>query len=95
MDFYGSICISDAAESGQIKKAANGKLYLNISVRERKEVGERGDTHYISCKPKKEEVIDGVRYIIGSLKPSVWEVKQPTTEDINSMPPAGEADLGF
>lgn len=95
MDFYGSICLSDIAATGQARKADNGKIYLNIAVRERREVGERGDTHFITCAPKKDERVEGVNYIIGNLKPSVWERQAPTPEEISSMPAADAIELNF
>lgn len=94
MNYYGSICLSDIAATGQAKKASNGKIYLNISIRERREVGERGDTHYITCAPKKDERVDGVNYIVGNIKPSEWE-RQPSPEDIANAPSADLSELIF
>lgn len=89
MNYYGSICISDAKESGQIKKAANGKYYINISVRENRDgIDQYGNSHYITCKPKKEEVVEGVKYTIGRLKPS--QDTSPSRDDINAAPAAND-----
>lgn len=93
--FYGSICLSDIPKE-VMRKAANGKVYVNISIAPRKEVGKFGHTHYITCRPKAEEVKEGVNYFIGDLKPSAFaeenaasqapqavaeEVQVTTTED--------------
>ena len=72
--FYGSICLSDIPEDVK-RHATNGKVYVNVSIAPRKEVGKFGHTHYISCRPK--EAKEGVNYFIGDLKPSAFE-EQPT-----------------
>ena len=89
-----SICLSDIPRD-QIKEVTlkNGekKLFLNIKIRERKELGKFGDTHFISCEPKKEERKEGVNYIIGNGKR--WEAaksNQPTAEDIANAPAVSE-----
>lgn len=91
---YGSICLSDVPKE-LFKKAENGKVYLGISVNERKEVGQYGDTHFISCAPKKEERKDGVNYIIGNLKTYNPQPSVPTYEQISAAPSADEYDLPF
>lgn len=95
MNYYGSICLTDVVSTGQARKAENGKIYLNIAVRERKEVGEYGDTHFITCAPKKEERLEGVNYIIGNLKPSKFDNAAPTPEQIAEMPVADVTGLPF
>lgn len=68
MNYYGSICLSDIPKE-VIKTGKNGKKYLNISIWEREKPSEWGQTHTISCAPKKEERQEGVNYLIGDLKP--------------------------
>ena len=92
---YGSICLSDIPKR-LFKKADNGKVYLNISIHKRKEVGKFGHTHFISCAPRKEEQQDGEFYICGDLKEYVPASTQaPTTEDINNAPAADDDELPF
>lgn len=92
----GSICLSDIPRS-EIKKVMckDGKerMYLNIAVIERKEKGQYGDTHFISCAPRKEERKEGVNYIIGDLK--TWEPVSlmPTTDEIASAPAVDDEDV--
>jgi hypothetical protein len=56
---YGSICLSDIPKRFIKKAGKEGKLYLNISVVERKQAGIYGDKHFITCSCKKEEQIEG------------------------------------
>ena len=92
---YGSICLSDIPTE-LIKKLDNGKLYLNVSVQERREVGTYGETHFISCRPKnKEERKEGVNYIIGGLKTYDPQPQTPTVADIDAAPAASPDDLPF
>lgn len=95
MNYYGSICLSDAQAAGMIKKADNGKLYLNIRVVERREVGKFGDTHFISCEPNRMYRVEGVNYICGNLRPFKRQEAAPTSQEIDEMPAATEAELPF
>lgn len=100
---YGSICITEAIEAGQIKKVRckDGKerIYLNIQVVEKKQPQEfdgRKYTHFVSCAPKKERK-EGINYIIGDLQ-TYSENPQPATpsaEDIAQAPPVDINDLQF
>lgn len=93
--YYGSICITDCKDSGMIKIADNGKLYLNIKVYENQNgTDDYGNTHYITCAPKKEERIEGRKYTIGRLK-TFNDFKPYGTEDINNMPSASINDIPF
>lgn len=91
MNYYGSICLSDIPRE-QMKAAENGKVYVNVRIVERREVGKFGDTHFISCSPKKEEQKEGVNYIIGNVKPSVERVETPSVNAI-AQAPALEQDV--
>jgi len=91
----GSICLSNIPKS-EIKKVMckDGKerLYLNVAVIERKEKGQYGDTHFISCAPKKEERKDDQSYIIGDLKEWNPEPQTPTPEQIAAAPSMNDDD---
>ncbi len=70
LNLYGSICLSDIPKE-LIITATNGKKYLGISVRERREVGQYGHTHYIKASQRKDVTLpEGVNLFIGDLKPS-------------------------
>ena len=91
----GSICLSDIPKS-EIKKVMckDGveRLYLNIAVIERKEKSQYGDTHFISCAPKKEERKDDVKYIIADLREWNPEPANPTPEQIAAAPSMSEEE---
>lgn len=95
-NLFGSICLTDIPRE-LIKevtlKDGTKKKYLNISIWERKQPTEFGQTHNVSCMPKKEERKDGVNYYIGQLKPIV--VSSPSIEDIENSPSAPIDDLPF
>ena len=67
----GSICLSRIPKE-LIKKVMckDGveRMFLNIAIIEKKEKGQFGDTHFITCAPRKEEQKEGVYYIIGDMK---------------------------
>ncbi len=92
--FVGSICLSDIPKEVIKKVESNGKLYLNIAVMELAEPGKFGDTHFISCAPKKEERVEGQTYIVGNLKPWVQKEAQPrpTYQQIESASAASEEE---
>lgn len=97
----GSICLSDIPRSEMKKvlcKDGKERIFLNVAVVERKEKSQFGETHFITCAPKKEERRDGVSYIIGNLKTWNPEPQMPTTEEIAAAPtfvPSVEDDLPF
>ena len=76
MDLYGSICLTDIDKS-LITTTKNGKQYLNIELRERREPSQYGHTHYIKQVAKAEQKRDGVNYYIGDLKPSQYQQQAP------------------
>lgn len=71
-NYYGSICLSDIPKE-LIKRVTcrDGQVraYLNISIVERKTPSQYGNTHVVSCAPRKEERKDGVNYFIGDVRP--------------------------
>ena len=95
---FGSICLSDIPRD-QIKevtlRSGEKKKYLNVKIKERKEPSKYGDTHFISCEPKKEERKEGVNYIIGAAKAWVQQNNQPTTDDVANAPTAQDDGLPF
>lgn len=83
----GSICLSDIPHRLMKKvmcKDGKERVYLSLAVVERKSVGDHGDTHFISCEPRQEDRREGERYIIGNLKPLVFESNAPTEEQIRN-----------
>ena len=90
MNLHGSICLSDIPRD-VIKRAANGKLYVNIQINERRETDRYGNTHNITCKPKRDEVVEGVNYYIGHAQQ--WQQPSPiTAEDVAAAPPVTTND---
>jgi len=86
----GSICLSNIPRSEMKRiKCKDGveRIFLNVAVVERKEKGQFGDTHFITCAPKKEERKEGTSYIIGDLKTWNPEPQMPTAEEIAAAPP--------
>lgn len=95
MNLYGSICLTDIPRE-LFRKADNGKVYLNLKIWERKEVGKFGHTHVASCAPRKDEQKEGVNYLCGDFKVSEpQQYAPPTPEQVAAMPPADEDSLPF
>lgn len=95
-----SICLSDIPKElikeVTLKDGVTKKKFLNVKIVRRKEKGQYGDTHFISCEPKdKEERKEGVNYIIGNGKE--WEPanQMPSAEEIDAAPAAEANDLPF
>lgn len=91
----GSICLSNIPRE-QMKrimcKDGIERIFINIAVIERKEKGQYGDTHFVSCAPKKDERKDGVNYVIGDLKRYEPQPSSPTPEQINAAPSISPSD---
>lgn len=95
---YGSICLSAVPKElfKKVKcKDGQERVYLNIKVVKRKEVSQYGDTHFVSCSPKKEEQKEGTNYIIGDMKEYVPQAAAPSPEDVNNAQSANDDDLPF
>ena len=95
-----SICLSDIPKElikdVTLKDGVTRKKFLSVKIVRRKEKGQYGDTHFISCEPKDKELRrDGVSYIIGNGKE--WEPtnKMPSVEEAGSSPSATGLDLPF
>lgn len=92
----GSICLSDIpkelikkVETKQIDPATGKpitKMFLSLAVMELSEPSKFGDTHFISCAPKKEERIEGRNYIVGNFKRWIPKTEHITQEQINNAP---------
>ncbi|MDR1199825.1 MAG: hypothetical protein LBK94_12580 [Prevotellaceae bacterium] len=87
-----SLCLSDIPKD-KIKKAANGKHYVNLILSERKEKGKYGETHALmvsKTKDEREAKADTVYVGSGTL----WEEKvfAPTPEAIADLPAADDFD---
>ena len=93
LKYLGSICLSDIPKEVIRKCESNGKLYLSFAILERKDVGKGGETHFISCSPKKELRREGVNYIIGDIKPFVQQNDRPAVDDVANMEPTQVDDL--
>ena len=89
-----SICVSDIPKDS-IKRANNGKAYLNIVVCEKKEADQFGNTHYIAISQTKEERDSGAKRVyIGEGK--AHTPSAPTMEDIDNAPAVEDiSDLPF
>lgn len=96
---YGSLCVSEIPKE-LFKKVAckDGKerIFLNLKICKRKEVGQYGHTHFISVEPvDKAERKEGINYICGDLKEYVPKNEGPSPEDIDAAPPADDDSLPF
>lgn len=93
---YGSICLSDIPKE-EIKaiqcKDGKRRLFLNVSVIERKERSQFGHTHFVTCSPRKEERREGVNYIIGDLKTHEPQPSAPSPEEVAAAPAATREDF--
>ena len=94
----GSICLSAVPkELFKRVKCKDGveRVYLNIQVGRRSEE-KYGNTHYISCRPPKEERKEGVNYFCGDLKEHVEQAQAaPSQEEIAQAQSATDEDLPF
>ncbi len=80
----GSICLTDIPRESIKVVEKNGKKYLNLAVIEMSEPSKFGDTHFISCAPKKEERKEGVNYIIGNFRKYVERTEHISQSDIDN-----------
>jgi hypothetical protein len=99
---YGSICLSDVPRELFKKvttKSGETKVYLNIGVgRSRSPLTVTDDatgnvrtlTHYVTCRPPKDECKEGVNYFIGDL-----QTYTPPTASVSAAPIAEPTDLPF
>lgn len=87
----GSICLTDIPKE-VIRCPSNGKKYLNLAVMELSEPNKYGDTHFISCAPRKEERIEGRQYIIGNFKRWIEQPSHISMEEIENSPSMEESE---
>ncbi len=96
---YGSICLSMVPKELFKKvKCKDGveRVFLNMKIVKRKEVGQYGHTHFASCEPiDKNERKDGTNYIFGDFKEYVAKNEGPTPEDIAAAPAVDDDGLPF
>lgn len=80
------ICLSDIPKE-KMKKAENGKLYVNLSVARRKEVDQYGQTHTVFVSQTKEERdAKADRSFVGSGKEFIFQNTPVTPESVSDMP---------
>lgn len=97
-NLYGSICLSDIPKE-EIKsvmcKDGVTRKFLNVRIIERKTPSQYGNTHFISCAPKKDDQKEGVNYFIGDLKTSASreERMQPQQPEQPQQPQGTVDDL--
>jgi hypothetical protein len=85
-----SICLSDLPKES-LKKAKNGKIYVNLCIAERKEVGKYDETHTVYVSQTSEERQSGKPTVfVGSGKEYI--PRSVTPEDIEKMPPVQDGD---
>lgn len=75
-----------------VEKDGKKKMFLNFGVLEMDTPSKYGDTHCITCAPKKEEKKEGVNYLCGHLKPWVEKEKQEDPAVVAAAPVASESD---
>ena len=94
---YGSICLSDIPKrlfkKVQVKDGSE-KIFLNVKVVRRKEVGKYGHTHFVSCEPRQDERVEGENYMCGEMKEYAPK-STITPESIDSAPAVDETELPF
>lgn len=93
INLYGSICLSDIPKE-LITTARNGKKYLNVEVRPRREPSAYGNTHYIKATCRVQDRREGVNYFIGDLRPSRYQDEEqqpvPQSPGYTPMPPLSQ-----
>lgn len=88
-----SLCLSDIPKD-KIRQGKNGKLYLSITVAERREADSYGNTHTVYINQTKEErERKDKRQYIGQGTAVVFQPLAPTPEEVNDLPLAGESDI--
>jgi hypothetical protein len=84
-----SLCLTDLKEKcpEKIKKAENGRYYVNLCLGERKEIGKYGETHTLFVSQTKEEREFNVETVyVGSGRE--YRPNAVTAEDIEKAPAA-------
>jgi len=95
---YGSLCVSEIPKRLFKKvpcKDGKERIFLNLKIVKRKEVGQFGHTHFISCEPKQEERVEGESYICGDLKEYIPKNEGPSPEEIAQAESADDNELPF
>lgn len=85
-----SICLSDIPKD-KLKKANNGKIYVNLVVAEKKEPDQYENTHTVFVSRSKEEREANTPIVyVGSGK--VLKAAPVTPQNIEEMPPVENPD---
>ena len=90
----GSICLSDIPKE-RIKKAENGKVYVNIALYAMRKEDDYGNHYVASCAPKQEERKDDVNYLVGKFRVLPPKNEPNTPEDIDNLPPVDVNEIPF
>lgn len=90
-----SLCLSDIDKT-KIKKGSNGKMYLNIVVRERKEPDKFGNSLTVWVQQSKEErEAKADKNYIGAGKVLEFKSEAPNTpEEVEELPEMDADDMG-
>lgn len=88
----GSIDLNKIPPSVIKVAGAQNHKFLNFAIFELDEPDQFGHTHSISCAPRPEERIEGVKYTIGNCDTFVKQepVAPPSFEDIDNAPVADD-----
>lgn len=87
------ICLTDLPKE-KMKRAENGKLYINLCVSQRREVDQYGNTHTVFVQQTKEErearadkcyVGNGKAYTMAAPRPETI-AEMPAAENIDDLP---------
>lgn len=88
-----SICLSDIPKEAIKQSATNGKKYLSLTVQDRREVDEYGNTHSVSVTQTKEQREHKEKKVyLGQGKEYHFAANNPTAEQVGSMPIATDVD---
>lgn len=76
---YGSICLSDIPKE-LITTHPNGKKYLKIVIRRRRQADRFGNTYYVKARADKGHDAEGVNLFIGAMREN-----QPFVEQTSAL----------
>lgn len=83
MNLYGKIYLADIPKH-LILIDDNGRKYINVDIRQRRQPSKWGYTHYIKVNARSVDP-DNQKFYIGDLKPSKWQPEQQQAQNA-SMP---------
>jgi hypothetical protein len=87
-----SICLSDIPRE-KLKKATNGKIYVNLIVAERREPDQFGNdlTVYVD-QTKEEREVKAEKTYIGAGRNYSFSPANTSPDSVNDMPPITDSD---